>query len=261
MMALYGRHGESPLPVIAASTPADCFDSAIEAARIAVTLPHAGDPAHRHLPRQLVGAVEDPRAPSRCRRSTRTSPPTPPAIPALPARREPGAPLGDPRHPRRCSTGSAGSRRRTAPATSPTTPANHELMTELRAERRAVARCPTSRWTPGRRRRRCSCSAGARPTARSRARRGGCARGDMRSPPPTCAPRRRCRRTPARWCAPSERVLVPEMNTGQLVKIIRGGVPRRREGYTKVTACRSSPRSSRARSEALVSGNGTTNGC
>jgi 2-oxoglutarate/2-oxoacid ferredoxin oxidoreductase subunit alpha len=37
LMALYGRHGESPLPVIAASTPADCFDCAIEAARIAVT--------------------------------------------------------------------------------------------------------------------------------------------------------------------------------------------------------------------------------
>ena len=37
LMALYGRHGESPLPVIAACTPSDCFDSAIEAARIAVT--------------------------------------------------------------------------------------------------------------------------------------------------------------------------------------------------------------------------------
>ena len=37
MMALYGRHGESPLPVIAACTPSNCFDSAIEAARIAVT--------------------------------------------------------------------------------------------------------------------------------------------------------------------------------------------------------------------------------
>ena len=36
LMALYGRHGESPLPVVAASTPADCFHSAIEAARIAV---------------------------------------------------------------------------------------------------------------------------------------------------------------------------------------------------------------------------------
>jgi 2-oxoglutarate ferredoxin oxidoreductase subunit alpha len=36
LMALHGRHGESPLPVVAASTPADCFHSAIEAARIAI---------------------------------------------------------------------------------------------------------------------------------------------------------------------------------------------------------------------------------
>jgi 2-oxoglutarate ferredoxin oxidoreductase subunit alpha len=35
-MAMYGRHGESPMPVIAARTPADCFDQAIEAARIAI---------------------------------------------------------------------------------------------------------------------------------------------------------------------------------------------------------------------------------
>jgi 2-oxoglutarate ferredoxin oxidoreductase subunit alpha len=36
LMALYGRHGESPLPVIAPCTPGDCFDGAIEAARIAI---------------------------------------------------------------------------------------------------------------------------------------------------------------------------------------------------------------------------------
>jgi len=36
MMALYGRHGEAPLPVVAASTPADCFLAAIEASRLAV---------------------------------------------------------------------------------------------------------------------------------------------------------------------------------------------------------------------------------
>jgi 2-oxoglutarate ferredoxin oxidoreductase subunit alpha len=35
-IALYGRHGECPNPVIAASTPSDCFDAAIEAVRIAV---------------------------------------------------------------------------------------------------------------------------------------------------------------------------------------------------------------------------------
>src|SRR5690606_30179119 len=32
LMALHGRHGEAPLPVIAAATPADCFDAALEAA-------------------------------------------------------------------------------------------------------------------------------------------------------------------------------------------------------------------------------------
>jgi 2-oxoglutarate ferredoxin oxidoreductase subunit alpha len=37
LMALYGRHGESPLPVVAPSTPADCFQAGIEAVRIAVT--------------------------------------------------------------------------------------------------------------------------------------------------------------------------------------------------------------------------------
>ena len=37
LQALNGRHGESPVPVIAAMTPSQCFDAAIEAARIAVT--------------------------------------------------------------------------------------------------------------------------------------------------------------------------------------------------------------------------------
>jgi 2-oxoglutarate ferredoxin oxidoreductase subunit alpha len=36
LLAMYGRHGESPLPVIAAKTPSHCFETAIEAARIAL---------------------------------------------------------------------------------------------------------------------------------------------------------------------------------------------------------------------------------
>jgi 2-oxoglutarate ferredoxin oxidoreductase subunit alpha len=36
LMAIYGRHGESPLPVIAPSTPGGCFDVAFEAVRIAI---------------------------------------------------------------------------------------------------------------------------------------------------------------------------------------------------------------------------------
>lgn len=35
--ALYGRHGDTPVPVVAASTPSDCFFAAFEAIRIAVT--------------------------------------------------------------------------------------------------------------------------------------------------------------------------------------------------------------------------------
>jgi 2-oxoglutarate ferredoxin oxidoreductase subunit alpha len=35
-MVLFGRNGESPVPVVAASSPSDCFDAAIEAARIAL---------------------------------------------------------------------------------------------------------------------------------------------------------------------------------------------------------------------------------
>jgi 2-oxoglutarate ferredoxin oxidoreductase subunit alpha len=37
MQAIYGRHGEAPLPVLAARSPAHCFEVAIEAVRIAVT--------------------------------------------------------------------------------------------------------------------------------------------------------------------------------------------------------------------------------
>jgi 2-oxoglutarate ferredoxin oxidoreductase subunit alpha len=36
MLAMYGRHGESPIPIVAPYTPAQCFDAAIEAARIAI---------------------------------------------------------------------------------------------------------------------------------------------------------------------------------------------------------------------------------
>jgi 2-oxoglutarate ferredoxin oxidoreductase subunit alpha len=37
LQALYGRNGESPVPVVAPQSPADCFDAALEAVRIALT--------------------------------------------------------------------------------------------------------------------------------------------------------------------------------------------------------------------------------
>ncbi len=36
LMAIYGRHGESPIPVFAAKSPADCFNITYEAAEIAI---------------------------------------------------------------------------------------------------------------------------------------------------------------------------------------------------------------------------------
>lgn len=36
LMAIYGRHGEAPLPVVAASSPSDAFEAAIESIRLAI---------------------------------------------------------------------------------------------------------------------------------------------------------------------------------------------------------------------------------
>ena len=36
LLSMYGRNGEGPIPVVAASSPVDCFEAAIEAARIAI---------------------------------------------------------------------------------------------------------------------------------------------------------------------------------------------------------------------------------
>jgi 2-oxoglutarate ferredoxin oxidoreductase subunit alpha len=36
LLAMYGRHGEAPLPIVAAQSPADCFDAAFEAVRLAL---------------------------------------------------------------------------------------------------------------------------------------------------------------------------------------------------------------------------------
>ena len=37
LLAMFGRHGESPMPVVASRSPSHCFDAALEAARIAIT--------------------------------------------------------------------------------------------------------------------------------------------------------------------------------------------------------------------------------
>ena len=122
LMAIHGRHGESPLPVIAAATPAQCFEAVFESVRIAVryrtpvillsdtflanssepwSLPKAAD-----LPRIDPGFATEP---NRGR-----------GVLAVRARREAGPPLGAAGDQGPSARGRAGSRRRTRPATSAT---------------------------------------------------------------------------------------------------------------------------------------------
>ena len=234
LMAIHGRHGESPLPVFAPSTPADCFDDGGRGGPHRGPLPDAGDPARRHLPRQLLGALADPRQLPTCRRSTPTSPTAPNTgdefLPylrdergarpwAIPGHARPPAPARRPRE---------GGRQR-----------QHQLRPrQPRADDRSCARrssrswprsSPSSRSTPTRAPS-CWCSAGARPTASIRRRRPAGAREghpDRDRPP---APRRtRCRRNTGEVVRRFPKVLIPELNTGQLLSIIRARVPRRRD--------------------------------
>ena len=123
LMAIHGRHGESPLPVIAASTPADCFDAAVEAVRIAVRyrtpvillsdtfLANSSEPWR--IPDTADLPEIDPDfadGPERRRR-----------VPPLPARRARRPALGDPRDPRPAAPDRRPREGATAAATSATT--------------------------------------------------------------------------------------------------------------------------------------------
>ncbi len=133
LMALYGRHGESPLPVLAPTTPGGCFDAAFEAAAIAVRyrtpvillsdtfLASSSEP-------WMIPAVGDLPG-DRCRRSRPRRRPSC-SCPTAATSASPGR--GRSRAPRASSTGSVAWRRRTGAATSPTTAPTTSRMTELR---------------------------------------------------------------------------------------------------------------------------------
>ena len=129
LQAMFGRNGEAPVPIIAPSSPVDCFDAAIEAVRIATTYRTPVHAALRRLPGQRVRAVAAAgrRRPARPagrrrrraerrerRRHSRFSTPT-----CATRRRWPGRGRRPAR--RAWSTASAASRRPTSRATSATT--------------------------------------------------------------------------------------------------------------------------------------------
>jgi 2-oxoglutarate ferredoxin oxidoreductase subunit alpha len=129
LQAMFGRNGESPVPIVAPQTPSDCFDAAMEAVRIATTY---RTPVFVLSDGYLANGSEPwrcPRSP-RCPRSRWSSPPSPMGL----THRGTGFSTPTSATPRRWpvrgrfparrgwSTGSAASRRPMSPATSPTTP-------------------------------------------------------------------------------------------------------------------------------------------
>ena len=61
LLAMYGRHGEAPLPIVAAQSPSRLLRRRVRGGAHRAEVPHAGDPAHRRLPRQRRRAVAAPR--------------------------------------------------------------------------------------------------------------------------------------------------------------------------------------------------------
>ena len=190
LQAMYGRNGEAPVPIVAAQSPGDCFDAAVEAARIALTyrtpvfllsdgyLANGSEPWRvptvEELP-DLCGGVRH-----RAERPGRR-------VPALPARPgDAGPPVGGARHAR---PGAPHRRHREGRQDRqhqlrPGQPRLHGPHPAGQG-RRHRAHDPAARRRRSRRRRAgCSCSAGARPTDRS-------------APPPAGAPRRRVDRAGA----------------------------------------------------------------
>lgn len=204
LQAMFGRNGEAPVPIVAPQTPADCFDAAIDAARIALTyrtpvfLLSDGYLANGSEPWRIpeTTALPDLKTPSprarttRWRTGRRCSGPTSATRRLWPARgRSPGRQVW--------STVSAGSRSRTARATSPTTRPTTTSWSAPARPRSTASRFPISRSTtpPGPAP---WCSAGDRRTGRSPRRCAGCGRRGRRSPRPTCATSTPSRRTSAR---------------------------------------------------------------
>ena len=177
LLAMYGRHGESPLPIVAASRPGQSFEAALEAVRIAVKyrtpvillsdtfLANSSEPWRIPTLADLPDAR--PRLRDRAQRGR--------GVLALPARREPGAALGDPGHarppaPDRRAREGGRHRQHQLRAREPRPDDPHPR----RAGGEDRRRHPAARGRRTTRAPSCSCSAGARATARSTAPRAAC---------------------------------------------------------------------------------------
>jgi len=138
LLALYGRHGESPLPVLAAATPADCFETAFEAARLAIAyrtpviLLSDGFLSNSSEPWRIPDAASLPAIDPAFAHAGGARPPEPFRPYARDARGvRPWAPPGTPGLQHRIG----GLEKQDGSGNISYDPANHATMTRLRAER------------------------------------------------------------------------------------------------------------------------------
>jgi 2-oxoglutarate ferredoxin oxidoreductase subunit alpha len=191
LQAMYGRNGEAPVPVVAPRTPADCFDAALEAARIALTyrtpvfLLSDGYLANGSEPWRIPELDELPDLAVQFAQGPNHTLDDGTEV-FWPYKRDAGTLARPWAVPSSRSTGSAASRSRTARATSPTTRPTTTSWSAPARPRSTASRSPTWRSTT-RTARAPSSWAGARRTGRSRRPYGGCGRPGSRSPRPTCA--------------------------------------------------------------------------
>ena len=228
---MFGRNGESPVPIIAPQSPGDCFDAAVEAVRIATTyrtpvimlsdgyLANGSEPwripvgrrAPRHDPEFATEPNDDSRKEAEFQPYLRdeTTLARPWAIPGTPGleHRIGGLEKGD------------------GPGNISYDPANHDFMVRIRqakVDRIADSLPPleVDDPAPGGEARRCSSSGGDRPTAPSAPAYAASARPATTSPRPTCATSTRSPNI-GDILRRYDKVLVPEMNIGQLSLLLR----------------------------------------
>ena len=75
LQVMFGRNGDSPLPIVAPATPGECFDLAIEACRLALKYMTPVRLPVRRVPGDRLGAVADPVAAPTCPASASGTPP------------------------------------------------------------------------------------------------------------------------------------------------------------------------------------------
>ena len=224
--AVYGRNGDAPMPVIAARSPADCFDVAIEAVRIAtqymtpVMLLTDGYIANAAEPWK-VPDISDLRAvPGRASTTTRRR-----RRAFKPYARDdklarPWVKPGTPGLLHRIG----GIEKDVGTGNIDYSPANHQAMTDIRARQGARHRdaSPTRRSSSASRAASWRWSAGARPSARSTRR---CAARAPRGLDVSHIHIRHIWPLPENLGASAQgltsKILVPEMNTGQLKTVLR----------------------------------------